>query len=327
MDTYESVKQKMNKGLFPATPIPFNSKGSIDVNSHMKYVNYIKNEPISGVAVWAHTGRGLLIDDETRDYVLCSFREALPDKLIIAGVGADINKFKDKENFESQYISQAIKMAQRAKELNADAIMVYAPNIFKGQEDQDKKIIEYHKEIAKVGLPIILFYLYEEAGGISYSYNVLNELLNMKEIIGIKVATLDSIMTYQYISSYIQKNYEDKLLITGEDRMLGYTLMRGAKASLIGLGCACTKLQKDLMESYYHGHFDRFINLSLKVDKLAECTFIDPMEGYIKRMLTVLGILGIIPMEATYDPFGPISELSLDEIRHIEGVLKEIDCI
>jgi len=46
------------------------------------------SQPIAGVAVWAHTGRGLFLGDEMARKVLRDWREKLPDKVIIAGVGS-----------------------------------------------------------------------------------------------------------------------------------------------------------------------------------------------------------------------------------------------
>ncbi|MCM0650902.1 dihydrodipicolinate synthase family protein [Clostridium swellfunianum] len=312
------------KGIFPAVPIPFKKNGELDEKAQESYIEYMKTQEVSGFAVWVHTGRGLLITEEQREYVLKSWREAFPDKLIIAGVGANIAECLKCDNPEDEYIKRSLEMAIKAKELKADAVLVYAPNIFKGNEDLNSKIVSYHKEIAKVGLPVILFYLYEEAGGISYSRNVLRELLSIEEVIGIKMATLDSVMSYQDTAEFIKKEFPQKMLITGEDRMFGYTLMRGAQGALVGLGAACGTLQKRMMDAYYNKDFKLFVELSEKVDKLAECTFVKPMEGYIKRMLTVLNLLGVIPKESTYDLFGPIEELDTEEVKKIESVLKEI---
>ena len=62
-------------------------------------------------------------------------------------------------------------------------------------------------------------------------------------MLGIKVATLDSVMTFQDVARLIRRQAPDKVLITGEDRFLGYSLMCGAEAALIGMGAACTTLQ------------------------------------------------------------------------------------
>lgn len=323
-DRYQDVKQKLIEGIIPAVPIPFDENGHIDKDAQEKYVQYMKSQPVAGFAVWAHTGRGLQINDEQRTYIMNSWRNAFPDKLIIAGVGANVKECMKSPDPEAEYLKRSIEMAKKAKELKADAIMIYAPVIFRDAKDVDEKVIQYHKEIAKVGLPIIVFYLYEAAGGVTYSPKVLNELLKLETVLGIKMATLNSVMTYQDVSRLIHSKFPQKVFITGEDRMFGYTLMRGAKAALVGIGSACTSLQSSMMDSYYRGNFDKFIDLSNKVDELAECTFVYPMEGYIKRMLTILSLLGVIPMKATYDPFGPIKELEDTEINEIKSVLTKI---
>jgi 4-hydroxy-tetrahydrodipicolinate synthase len=48
----------------------------------------------------------------------------------------------------------------------------------------------------------------------------LDDLLALPNVIGIKMATLDSVMTYQDVARHIQSRHPDKLLITGEDRFL-----------------------------------------------------------------------------------------------------------
>ena len=99
------------------------------------------------------------------------------------------------------------------------------------------------------GLPLILFYLYEAAGGIDYSTTVLGELLARPDVLGIKVATLDRIMKFQEIAGQMGL-FQEKVLITGEDRFLGYSLMCGARAALIGMGAAWTSIQADLLRSF-----------------------------------------------------------------------------
>ena len=44
-----------------------------------------------------------------------------------------------------------------------------------------------------------------------------------------KMATLDSVMTYQDVSRQLRERHPEKLFITGEDRFLGYSLRRGAR--------------------------------------------------------------------------------------------------
>jgi 4-hydroxy-tetrahydrodipicolinate synthase len=271
------------------------------------------DQPLAGVTVWAHTGRGLMLDRETADAVLKDWRAALPAKVIIAGAGAPPN------SDPADATDHSVEMAERAAKLGADALLCYAPSWLCGREESDRLIIEHHRRLASVGLPLILFYLYEDAGGISYSHSVLDELLCMPETVGIKMATLDGVMTYQDVSRRLAEKHEHKLLITGEDRFLGYSLMRGARSALIGMGAACTRLQADLIRAYLDADAARFLKLSRLVDMLAEVTFIKPMEGYIRRMLWVLVHQGVIPIEAANDPWGP--ELTQSEYEEVGRML------
>jgi len=49
----------------------------------------------------------------------------------------------------------------------------------------------------------------------------------------------------------------------------------------------------------------RFLTLSDAADTLAETVFVKPMEGYIRRLLWALVHLGVIPLDAANDPWGP----------------------
>jgi 4-hydroxy-tetrahydrodipicolinate synthase len=56
-------------------------------------------------------------------------------------------------------------------------------------------------------------------------------------------------MTFQRLAA-ILRAHPDKLLITGEDRFLGYSIMLGAKAALVGMGAALPDLQAGLLRAY-----------------------------------------------------------------------------
>lgn len=319
-NTATHIRTRLDGGLVPAVPVPFDGQGKLHADGHDAYLRYISEQPVAGVAVWAHTGRGLLLENETADAVLRDWRRALPDKVLIAGAGAASAEDEDEAT------ARAVAMAERAVRLGADAILAYAPSWLRGHERRDARVVEHHRRLAEVGLPLVLFYLYEAAGGISYGPAVLDELLSLPEVVGIKMATLDSVMTYQDVSRQLMAKHPDKLMITGEDRFLGYSLQRGARAALIGMGAACCQLQADLIRSHTEGDARRFLRLSKLVDQLAEVTFVNPMEGYIKRMLWVLVHQGVIPFAAAHDPWGPeLPRGEFDEIGRTLAALREAE--
>src|SRR5690349_11556335 len=311
--TPDELKAALAGGLIPAMPVMFDREGRFHERAHEAYVAFMSSQPIAGAAVWAHTGRGLLLDEDTARVVMQQWRQGLPRKPLIAGVGA-----RSKYSNPQEATSATLSMASAAAEYGADALLIYPLSWLGDHEQRDSLIVEHHKHLAELGLPLVLFYLYEAAGGVRYTAEVLDELLALPNVIGIKMATLDSVMTYQDVACHIQSRHPDKLLITGEDRFLGYSLRRGAEAALIGMAAVCTDLQAELLTAHFQQRAERFLELSDIVDQLAELLFIHPMEGYIGRILFALSKLGIIPVEAANDPWGPA--LTPHDVENITNI-------
>jgi len=297
--------------LFPAVPVPFDAEGRVHREAQERYVAHLARQPMGGVAVWAHTGRGLCLTEEQRAEVLGAWRRGLPgDRLVIASAGGT-----PRERDPGRVLDSARAMARQAAELGADALLVHPPAAFRGRADRDRLVLLYHSAVAEAGLPLILFSLYEAAGGVAYTPQVLAELLARPEVLGIKVATLDGVMTYQEVARLVRAHAPGKVLVTGEDRFLGYSVMCGASAALIGMGAARTALQDAFLQSYWSGDAARFLALNGPVDDLAQHTFVPPMEGYIRRMLWCLVHDGVIADEAAHDPWGPrLGRAEFDEI-------------
>jgi len=248
-------------------------------------------QPVAGVAVWAHTGRGPHLSAEQRRTVLETWREALPGGVIVAG-------------------ARDITMAIEARRGRADALLAFPTSA---------DPVAHHARLSRE-LPVIAFWLYEAAGGVAYDDATLHAILDLPGVIGIKVATLDSVMTFQRIAEVL-RSHPDKLLITGEDRFLGYSIMLGARAALVGMGAALPDLQAGLLRAYAEGDWHAFHARSTLCDRLAEATFIPPMEGYVRRMLWAAAADGALPPEACDDPWGPA--LPAEERAVVERVVRD----
>jgi 4-hydroxy-tetrahydrodipicolinate synthase len=300
------MRDRLTGGLFPAVPVPRRSDGSLDRAAQEAYAAWMAAQPVAGAAVWVHTGRGLQISPEMRRDLIRSWRRALGlERLLIAGAGAPVT--------EAQYDAVAVRMAEEAAAGGADALLCFPPVPYRGEP---AKIVAYHRALSEVGLPLILFFLYEAAGGVTYSPEVLRELFALPGVIGIKMATLDSVMTYQDVAALIQAEFPETVLITGEDRFLGYSLMLGARAALIGMAAAVPAPQAALVRAAVEGDAARVVALTRAVDAFARMTFRAPMEGYVRRMLWALAATGVIPEEAAEDPDGPpLPPAEREEVR------------
>jgi 4-hydroxy-tetrahydrodipicolinate synthase len=320
--TTAEVQHRLWHGLIPAVPVPFTAAGQICTAAQQQYVAWMAQQPVAGVAVWAHTGRGLRLTREQRIEILRSWAEGLgSEKVVVAGVGGSPEQAED----FSAYVASALEMAQDALDHGAHALLVHPPRLFHHVANNRELLLTYHQEVASAGAPQFLFYLYEAAGGFAYSAEQLRELFALPEVAGIKLATLDSVMTFQDVTNLLAREFPRKLVITGEDRFLGYSLMCGAQAALIGMGAACTTLQHKLLKAYFDGRAGEFLEISPRVDRLSQVTFIPPMEGYIRRMLWALVHQGVISRAAAHDPWGPaLPESEFVELGNTLRALGEI---
>jgi 4-hydroxy-tetrahydrodipicolinate synthase len=317
--TIGQVQCRLWHGLIPAVPVPFKASGEIDAAAQEKYVAWMSKQPVAGVAVWAHTGRGLRLNREQRIQVLKSWSAGLGEgKVVVAGVGG----LPERAGDFADYLVSALEIARDALDSGANAFLVYPPRLFHHVTSDQDLALSYHRELASTGAPQFLFYLYEAAGGFAYSAEHLRELFGLAQVAGIKLATLDSVMKFQEIANLLAREFPKQLLITGEDRFLGYSLMCGAHAALIGMGAACTTLQHNLLKAYYDGQAPGFLELSRRVDLLSQVTFIPPMEGYIRRMLWALVHQGVIGRESAHDPWGP--ELPEREFVELGNTLRAL---
>ncbi len=239
------------------------------------YAAWMAARPVAGVAVWAHTGRGPHLAIEQRREVLATWRAALPDRVVVAGAAS-------------------VEMAREARRAGADAVLA-----FPRADDP----VGFHAALGRE-LPVLAFYLYEAAGGVAYDDATIRSILALPAVVGIKVATLDSAPTFRRIAA-LAAEFPDRLLVSGEDRFLGESLVLGARAALVGMGAALPEPQIALLQAVRDGRRDRAAHLTALLDRFAALTFAPPVEGYVRRMLWAAAADGALPRDACDDPWGP----------------------
>jgi 4-hydroxy-tetrahydrodipicolinate synthase len=304
----QALAARLDGTLIPAAPLPRRPNGEVHTEAQRAYTEWMATQDIGGIAVWAHTGRGLHLDAETRSAVLASWRSTLPSRAVIVagcGVPASATLPSDPRARTDAVIRETLAMAEEARRGGADALLVHPPGPLATLSDACSRAIELHRAIASAGLPVVAFLLYQRASGLEYDDATLDAILALPHVAGVKLAKLDSVIRFQDISARMTSSHPDKLLVTGEDRFLGYSLLLGARAALIGMGAARPAMQAALVRAARSGDWTTFVRLTSACDMFARATFVEPMEGYIRRMLWSLAADGIIPDDACHDPFGP----------------------
>ena len=320
-----ALARRLDGTLVPAVPVPRHASGRIHTEAQCTYAGWMAREQVGGVAVWAHTGRGLHLDEQTRAEVLASWRAALaPSAVIVAGCGVPATHAipTDPRARTDAVIRWTVAMAEEARVGGAGALLVHPPGQLAGLPDEAARVVAVHDALESVGLPLIAFVLYRRASGLEYDDTLLDAILALPHVAGVKLATLDSVMRFQTVADRMSSHHADRLLITGEDRFLGYSLMMGARCALIGMGAARTAMQADLVRAAITRDAPTLLRLTRTCDTFAAATFTEPMDGYIQRMLWVLAEDGIISEDACHDPAGP--PLGPDERARVASALRAL---
>lgn len=295
-----ALVEQLRGTLLPAVVTPMDSSGVVAYDALEPYASAIAAGPIGGVAVWAHTGRGLYLSEADRGKVLATWRAATRAPLV-AGVSVprstSVGSLREAED-------ATVAMAVSAAGLGADAVMVYPLAAYGSLPDGEAAAVRLHQRVAaESGLPLVGFYLHGEAGGYPYPPALIKELLSLPEMLGVKTATLDRAVDCQ--DAIWAGRSTGKLLITGEDRMYGPSMMWGADTALVGIAAAQVELSAAVLRAWTGGDAEGFLAASERLDRFAAATFYAPIEGYVQRMLWAAVWEGLLPEAAAFDPFGP----------------------
>jgi len=287
--------------LLPAVVTPMDSDGVVAYDALSAYAVSLTKHAVGGVAVWAHTGRGLYLSPGDRAKVLETWRSTT-EVPIVAGVG--VPKSSKAETLE-EAADATVEMARAAAAGGADAVMVYPLAVLGELPDGHAQAVALHERVAaESGLPLVGFYLHGEAGGYPYSPELIRDLLSLDAMLGVKTATLDRAIGCQ--DAIWAGRDSGKLLITGEDRMYGPSFMWGADTALVGIASAQVELSAAVLRAWTAGDHSEFLTASDRLDRFAAATFYAPIEGYVQRMLWAAEWEGLVSAAAAYDPYGPV---------------------
>jgi 4-hydroxy-tetrahydrodipicolinate synthase len=316
MTTGDELAGRLGHRAIAAVLTPRTEDSRIAVGALEAYAAAV-SKTVDGVCVAAHTGRGARLSPEEHHLVLDTFRGA-GGGLVVAGVGVDADGAG--ETFERQ-VEAVVGRAVAAAEGGADAVMVRPLPAFADSDGRHARVLRLHEEVGRrSGLPVIAFLLYPAAGGCDYGLSLLAELASLPCVAGVKVATLDRAVQCQDAIAAVRAR--GALAITGEDRMLGPSFTWGADASLLGITAALPQLSTEVSRSWFAGDASGFLSASQALDRFAAVTFCDPMDAYIQRMLWAAEWQGVLPREATYDPWSPALPTGAKEDlwRHLDAM-------
>jgi len=161
-------------GIFPPITTPFYPDGKVYFRKLEQNVEQYSRAPIAGIVVQGSTGEAILLSDDERREVLKSARDAASnEKVLIAGTG-----------IESAI--ETLRLTEYAYDLGYDIAMVRTPHYYKGQMANPANMLAFYRFVSdRSPLPVII-YNFPQATGYDIPAEVVIELAEHPNLIGIK---------------------------------------------------------------------------------------------------------------------------------------------
>ena len=133
------------QGIFPAVTTPFYPDGAVYYKKIEHNTDRYSRTPIAGMVVLGSTGEAVMLSDEERREVLRVTAEvAAPEKVLIAGTGAES-------------VKETLELTEYAARLNYDAALVRTPHFYRPQMKPEALLAFYRTVADKSPLPVLLY--------------------------------------------------------------------------------------------------------------------------------------------------------------------------
>ena len=261
----------MFKGVFTALLTPFKN-GELDEVSFRSFIDFQIESGIHGLVPVGTTGESPTVShDEHKLAVEICIDQADKKVPIIAGTG-------------SNNTAEAIELTNHACEKGADAALVVTPYYNKPNQEG---LYAHYKAIAENSdIPIVIYNI-PGRSIVDMNLETMNELFQIKNIIGVKDATSDISRVFKY-KSIIGDSFNQ---LSGEDATTLAYMTYGGHGSISVTSNIAPKLCSDFMNLCLVGKFDEASKINDKLMKLHECLFLEPSPGPVKYAAEKLGLM------------------------------------
>lgn len=161
------------QGIFPAVTTPFYSDGAVYYKKIEHNVDRYSRTPVVGLVILGSTGEAVMLSDEERRNVLrAAVEAAAPEKVLIAGTGAES-------------VLETLKLTEYAASLKYDVALVRTPHFYRPQMKPQALLTFYRMVADRSPLPVLL-YTVPPFTAYDLPLEVIAELAEHPNVIGIK---------------------------------------------------------------------------------------------------------------------------------------------
>lgn len=286
------------KGIYAPIVTPFASNEEINYNVLKQLIDYLLANGVVGLVPGGTTGEVYAFSDSERLELFQFVKDYVGKKAtLIAGVNAGATR-------------DVIRFSQAAAQMGYDALMVAVPPYSRPTQ---RELLSHYRDVAdSVDLPIVL-YNFPWRAGTEVGYDVLDGLVDQKNVIGIKEASSDMSRVYGMLQRYGDRY---QIVCGSDDQALDYFLW-GVTAWIGGAASCAPRQHADVLDAALAGDF---VTARARMEKLMPLLRSVESGSYLQKVKVGCELLGI-PVGVARRPLLP---LTAEDRAEFEKVFKSI---
>jgi 4-hydroxy-tetrahydrodipicolinate synthase len=193
--------------ILTAMVTPFDSRGRVDEEAAVALMNHLLAHGSDGVVVCGTTGEAATLDDDEHlGMIELAVNELGERATVIAGVGSNDTR-------------HAVRLTERATELGADGLLSVNP--YYNRPSRRGVMAHYREVVRATDLPILLYNIPQRTGS-DMPNDLLAELAQLQNIVGVKQANPDNLA-----------KIDGMMIYAGNDDMLAEVLDLGEPGGIL----------------------------------------------------------------------------------------------
>jgi len=264
---------------------------------------------IAGLLCNGHAGENsVLSTEEKRRAVAETVAVAGATRIVVAGVNAEGS------------LDAAREAAAAAA--GADALMVFAPNSFALFGSMAAAVL-HHQTVAAAlpGVPLFLFQGSHAAGRMAYAPDVLDRLLDLPAVVGIKEGSWE-VNRYDALRRQVGVRRPDVAVLASGDEHLLACMAHGSDGSMVSLAGLVPGDILALDAAMRRSDLPAARAVHERIEPLADAIYGQPPPGRATaRIKWCLHALGRIPCPAVRPPVAPVDHEEAAILRTALGTL------
>ncbi len=296
------------RGIHAATVCPLLDDGRIDEHALAAHLTTVsRSDGITGLLINGHAGENFMLARDDKRRVTEIARQACPPHtLLVCGINAE-------DSLEAQ------RHVDDAEEAGADAVLVFPPFSWALSQDADVAVRHHRIATSNSSLPLFLYQAGVRAGALAYTADVLERLVQLPNVIGVKEGSWES-AAYEANLRLVRRVAPEVMVMASGDEHLLTCFAVGTEGILVSLACVAPELVVGLYRAMQAGDLATAGAFNERIYPLAKAVYGTAPSGHANaRLKSCLKLLGHIPSDAMRPPMGPLPD---SEIAMLAQALK-----